>query len=309
MRQLLSNGWRVKCLIHKDLTALSNLDIETVKGGLSDPKFLSENMEGSDAVFHSAAYVSVENIDIPLMHEINVVGTKNICQAAIDANIPKLIHFSSIHAFNQLPTNEPLDEERPLVSNKNAPPYDKTKAAAQRLVYDACDSGLDATILHPTGIIGPFDFKPSRMGKVLLDIMTRKMLININAGFNWVDVRDVSEAAINCITLGKQGQHYIIPGQWATFEQISTMISNQLHLRTNLVTLPFWSAYLALPFAFLFSKLTGNRPSFSRGSLHALAEQCQNIPGNLAKKEIGHSPRPLVETINDTITWFKKNAS
>ena len=308
MRQLLSNGWRVKCLIHKDLTALSNLDIETVKGGLSDPKFLSENMEGSDAVFHSAAYVSVENIDIPLMHEINVVGTKNICQAAIDANIPKLIHFSSIHAFNQLPTNEPLDEDRPLVSNKSAPPYDKTKAAAQRLVYDACDSGLDATILHPTGIIGPFDFKPSRMGKVLLDIMTRKMLININAGFNWVDVRDVSEAAINCITLGKQGQHYIIPGQWATFEQISTMISNQLHLRTNLVTLPFWSAYLALPFAFLFSKLTGNRPSFSRGSLHALAEQCQNIPGNLAKKEIGHSPRPLVETINDTITWFKKNA-
>ena len=309
MRQLLSNGWRVKCLIHKDLTALSNLDIEMVKGGLSDSKFLSENMEGSDAVFHSAAYVSVENIDIPLMHEINVVGTKNICQAAIDANIPKLIHFSSIHAFNQLPTNEPLDEDRPLVSNKNAPPYDQTKAAAQRLVYDACDSGLDATILHPTGIIGPFDFKPSRMGKVLLDIMTRKMLININAGFNWVDVRDVSETAINCITLGKQGQHYIIPGQWATFEQISTMISNQLHLRTNLVTLPFWSAYLALPFAFLFSKLTGNRPSFSRGSLHALAEQCQNIPGNLAKKEIGHSPRPLVETINDTITWFKKNAS
>ena len=309
MRQLLSNGWRVKCLIHKDLTALSNLDIETVKGGLSDPKFLSENMEGSDAVFHSAAYVSVENIDIPLMHEINVVGTKNICQAAIDAKIPKLIYFSSIHAFNQLPTNEPLDEDRPLVSNKNAPPYDKTKATAQRLVYDACDSGLDATILHPTGIIGPFDFKPSRMGKVLLDIMTRKMLINIDAGFNWVDVRDVSEAAINCITLGKQGQHYIIPGQWATFEQISTMISKQIHLRTNLVTLPFWSAYLALPFAFLFSKLTGNRPSFSRGSLHALAEQCQNIPGDLAKKDIGHSPRPLVETINDTITWFKKNAS
>ena len=309
MRQLLSNGWHVKCLIHKDLTALSNLDIEMVKGGLSDPKFLSENMEGSDAIFHSAAYVSVENIDTPLMHEINVVGTKNICQAAIDANIPKLIHFSSIHAFNQLPTNEPLDENRPLVSNKNAPPYDKTKAAAQRLVYDACDGGLDATILHPTGIIGPFDFKPSRMGKVLLDIMERKMLININAGFNWVDVRDVNKAAISCITLGRQGQHYIIPGQWATFEQISTMISNQLHLRTNLVTLPFWSAYLALPFAFLFSKLTGNRPSFSRGSLHALAEQCQNIPGTLAKKEIGHSPRPLVETINDTIDWFKKNAN
>ena len=263
-------------------------------------------MEGCDVVFHSAAYVAVENIDIPLMHEINVVGTKNICQAAMDANITKLIHFSSVHAFNQIPTNEPLDEKRPLVDTKNAPPYDKTKAAAQRIIYDACNKGLNAVILHPTGIIGPFDFKPSRMGKVLVDIMTRKMLININAGFNWVDVRDVSNTAINCITAGKQGQHYIVPGEWATFKEISTMISNQLHLTTNLLTLPFWSAYLALPFAFLSSKLTWKRPSFSRGSLHALAVQCQNIPGTLAKKEIGHFSRPLAETINDTITWFKK---
>ena len=263
-------------------------------------------MEGCDVVFHSAAYVAVENIDIPLMHEINVVGTKNICQAAMDANITKLIHFSSVHAFNQIPTNEPLDEKRPLVDTKNAPPYDKTKAAAQRIIYDACNKGLNAVILHPTGIIGPFDFKPSRMGKVLVDIMTRKMLININACFNWVDVRDVSNTAINCITAGKQGQHYIIPGEWATFKEISTMISNQLHLTTNLLTLPFWSAYLALPFAFLSSKLTGKRPSFSRGSLQALAVQCQNIPGTLAKKEIGHFSRPLAETIKDTITWFKK---
>tara|TARA_B110000263_G_scaffold5320_2_gene4575 strand:- start:3433 stop:4233 length:801 start_codon:yes stop_codon:yes gene_type:complete len=266
-------------------------------------------MEGCDAVFHSAAYVAVENINSPLMHEINVVGTKNICQAALAANISKLIHFSSIHAFQQIPTDEPLDEKRPLVNNKNAAPYDKTKAAAQRIIYDACDKGLDAVILHPTGIIGPFDFKPSRMGKVLLDIMQRKMLININAGFNWVDVRDVSNTAINCITAGKQGQHYILPGEWATFKEISIMISNQLHFKTNLLTLPFWSAYLALPFAFIFSKLTGGRPSFSRGSLHALAVQCQNIPGTLAKEEVGHLSRPLVETINDTITWFQKNAN
>ena len=283
--------------------------MKIVRGNLSDPKFLSSKMEGCDAVFHSAAYVAVENINTPLMHEINVVGTKNICRAALDANIPKLIHFSSVHAFQQTPTDESLDERRPLVRNKNAPPYDKSKAEAQHVIYNACNKGLNAVILHPTGIIGPYDFKPSRMGKVLLDIMKKKMLININAGFNWVDVRDVSNTAINCITAGKQGQHYIIPGQWATFKQISTIISNQLHFRTNYLTLPFWSAYLALPFAFMFSKLTGSRPSFSRGSLHALAEQCQKIPGTLARDEIGHQSRPLIETINDTITWFQKNAN
>lgn len=309
MRQLLNKGWRVRCLVHKDFKALSNLDVEIARGSLSDTKFLSSNMEDCDVVFHSAAYVAVENINIPLMHEINVVGTKNMCQAALDANIPKLIHFSSVHAFQQTPTNEPLDETRPLVNNKNAPPYDRTKAEGQQIIYNACNKGLNAVILHPTGIIGPFDFKPSRMGKVLLDIMKRKMLININAGFNWVDVRDVSNSAIKCITAGKQGQHYILPGEWATFKQISTIISNQLHFTTNYLTLPFWSAYIALPFAFILSKLTGERPSFSRGSLHALAEQCQKIPGALARDEIGHQSRPLIETIKDTITWFQKNAN
>lgn len=265
-------------------------------------------MEDCDVVFHSAAYVAVENVNIPLMNEINVVGTKNVCQAAMDADVSKLIHFSSIQVFQQTPTDDPLDEARPLVNSSDTPPYDKTKAEAQQIIYEACDRGLNAVILHPTGIIGPFDFKPSRMGKVLLDIRNRKMLINIDAGFNWVDVRDVCTTAINCITSGKKGQHYILPGEWVTFKEISKIISNQLNITTNFITLPFWSAYLALPFASIVSKLTGNRPSFSRGSLQTLAEQCKNIPGTLAKKEIGHLSRPFHETINDTLSWFKKYA-
>ena len=266
-------------------------------------------MENCDAIFHSAAYVAVENINIPLMHEINVIGTKNICQAALDVNIPKLIYFSSVHAFQQKPTDEPLEENRPLVNNLQAAPYDQTKSEAQKIVYSACDKGLDASILNPTGIIGPFDFKPSRMGKVILDIMNRKMLISIDAGFNWVDVRDVCNTAINCVSKGSAGQHYLLPGQWATFREISEIISNQTNLRTNYLTLPFWSAYLALPFAFLYSKITGERPSFSKGSLRALAVQCHNIPGLLAQKEINHKTRPLKNTIKDTLNWFQENAN
>ena len=265
-------------------------------------------MEDCDVVFHSAAYVAVENVNESLMHEINVIGTKNVCQAAMSIGVSKFIYFSSIQVFQQTPMDEPLDEKRPLVNSNIALPYDRTKAEAQRIIYEACHRGLNAVILHPTGIIGPFDFKPSRMGKVLLDIKDRKMLINIDAGFNWVDVRDVCNTAINCISSGDQGQHYILPGEWATFKQISEIISNQIHIRTNFITLPFWTAYLSLPFAFIVSKLTGKRPSFSRGSLQTLAQQCQNIPGELAKEQIGHLSRPLFETINDTLTWFGKHA-
>ena len=66
-------------------------------------------------------------------------------------------------------------------------------------------------------------------------------------------------------------------------------------------------AYLALPFATVKSKITGNRPSFSKGSLQALAIQCRNIPGNLASDHLDHLPRPIEDTIDDTITWLAQN--
>lgn len=308
VRLLLNKGWAVRCLIHHDNRALRGLPVEKFSGGLDDKIQLTEKMLGCDAVFHAAAYVAVENVNINRMQTINVEGTANICQSAMDAEVPKLIHFSSIHAFKQKPIDEPLEENRPLVSFGESAPYDQTKAAAQRIVYEACDRGLNANIVHPTGVVGPYDFKPSRMGKVIMDILNKKMPFCINAGYNWVDVRDVCESAIRCVDRGKQGQNYILPGHWASFRKISEVVSKHIGNRTAYATLPFWTAYTALPFAFLLSKITGKRPSFSRGSLHALAHQCKEIPGTLAEKELGHSPRIIQSTIQDTVDWMINNA-
>ena len=307
VRQLLYNGWQVRCLIHQDTRALEGLDVENRKGDLSDTAVLAKQMSGCDVVFHTAAYVAVENIDIPLMEKINVGGTKAMCKAALANQVEQFIHFSSIHAFQQQPTSDTLTEDRPLVQDSKAAPYDRTKAAAQRHVLDACNQGLNASILHPTGVIGPYDFKPSRMGQVISDIAKQKMPITINSGFNWVDVRDVCNTAINCIEKGKSGQHYIVPGEWASFEQIAKIIAGLIGKRTLYMTLPFWTAYTAIPFAYLRAKLMGQRPSFSRGSLHALSVQCKDIPGTLARQEIGHQSRPLESTLKDTIDWLMKN--
>jgi dihydroflavonol-4-reductase len=283
------------------------LDVENCTGDLADTAVLAKQMSGCNVVFHTAAYVAVENIDIPLMKKINVDGTKAMCKAALETRVQRFIHFSSIHAFQQQPTSDTLTEDRPLVQDSKASPYDRTKAAAQRHVLDAYNQGLNASILHPTGIIGPYDFKPSRMGQVISDIADQKMSITINSGFNWVDVRDVCNTAINCIEKGKSGQHYIVPGEWASLEQIAEIIAGLIGKRTIYMTLPFWTAYTAIPFAYLRAKLTGQRPSFSRGSLHALSVQCKDIPGTLARQEIGHQSRPLESTIKDTIDWLIKN--
>lgn len=307
VRELINRGYDVRALVRSDKRALMGLDIELVNGNLLDSSSLQPLMADCDVIFHSAAFVAVEKVQEETMRRINVDGTKAVAQAAIAAEVPKLIHFSSVHAFDQHPTEEPLTEDRPLVSNPKAAPYDRTKAAAQRALLATREQGLNVNIVHPTGIIGPHDFKPSRMGQVLSDITNGKMPFALKNGFNWVDVRDVCRSAVNCVDSGRDGQHYLLPGTWASMSELSTMVRQATGNRTHYASIPFWTAYLALPFASISAKITGQRPSFSKGSLHALAVQCRNIPGTLAREEIGHHSRPLEETITDTVNWLREH--
>ena len=307
VRELLSRGYQVDCLVRSDTRALDNLDVNFVKGDMLNPKEIAPLMTDSDVVFHSAAFVAVEKIQEDLMHKINVEGSRSIATAAVESGVKKIVHFSSVHAFEQQPTSEPLVEARPLVTDPKALPYDRTKAEAQKVVLGYRDQGLEVNVIHPTGIIGPYDFKPSRMGEVLRDIANGNMPFAINNGFNWVDVRDVAKSAVNCVDMGVDAQNYILPGHWASIPHLSTLIKQITGNRTHLVSVPFWMAYLTLPFASISSRISGKRPSFSRGSLKALAIQCRNIPGTLANEHLEHQARPLEETIDDTVSWLKQN--
>ena len=307
VRELLSRGYEVDCLVRSDTRALDNLDVNLVKGDMLNPKEMAYLMADSDVVFHSAAFVAVEKIKEDLMYKINVEGSRSIATAAVDSGLKKMVYFSSVHAFEQHPTSEPLTEERPLVTDRKALPYDRTKAEAQKVVLGFRDQGLEVNVIQPTGIIGPYDFKPSRMGKVLQDITNGNMPFAINNGFNWVDVRDIAKSAVNCVDKGVDGRNYILPGHWASIPHLSTMIKQITGNRTHLVSVPFWMAYLALPFASISSRISGKRPSFSKGSLQALAIQCRNIPGFLANDHLGHVPRPLEQTIDDTVSWLRQN--
>ena len=120
VRELLSRGYEVDCLVRSDTRALDNLDVNYVNGDMLNPLEMSMLMADSDVVFHSAAFVAVEKIQEDLMRKINVEGTRSIATAAIESGVKKLVYFSSVHAFEQHPTSEPLVESRPLVTDPKA---------------------------------------------------------------------------------------------------------------------------------------------------------------------------------------------
>ena len=301
---LLRDNWTVKCLINKDTKSIDDLDVEKVCINIFDEYTLAKTMIGCDVVFHLAAIIAQEKVDYKNMVRVNVDGTKSICNAALKSKIDRLIYFSSIHAFNQFPYEDTLDEKRKLVDTQSVSSYDFTKAMAQREVYKAIEKGLNASILHPTGVIGPYDYKPSRMGQMILDIKNKRMPLTVRAGYNWVDVRDVCSAAIKCVKHGKKGQNYIISGRWQSFKDLSIIIQEKIDKKIYYGEIPFLFLYIILPFSKLWSLITNKRELINLGSIYTLKNQCLKISYELAKNELNHNPRSIHSTISDTISWF-----
>ncbi|WGK69751.1 NAD-dependent epimerase/dehydratase family protein [Candidatus Haliotispira prima] len=306
VRELTARDYKVRSIdFDGDHRAFKGYDVELIKGSVTDIESLNKAFNDVDVVFHTASIISLERKNKNLIRAVNVDGTKNVCEMALKHNINKLIHFSSVDAFVREPLGEPLLEDRPLVVNENSVPYDLSKADAQRIVLEYCERGLNASIIHPSGILGPNDFKPSLFGQEFIKIANGKRPFSINVSYDYVDVRDLCTTAVNCIEKGVSKQNYIVGGNYINFVYMADVISEELGKKLMRGTLPFFSIYLSLPIYFLQSLVTNSPRAITLDSIHTIKVHNKNIPSQLAKEKPGHTPRDIEETIIDTLTFFK----
>ena len=304
-RELLKQGIKVKALVREDIRALQGLDIEFVKGEVSDKESLRELIKNSDVVFHLAAVISINGIKKDYIHKINVEGTRNVVEICSEQKKIRLIHFSSIHALIQYPLNKPLTEKNPL-AGKDAYIYDKTKAEAERIVLSAVKKGLDAVIVNPTSVIGINDFKPSFLGQAVIKIAKGRLPALIPGGFDWVDVRDVAEGAISAFKTGKTGERYLLSGNWKSLECLAKEINKHTG-RKNPIKISSFIAKIGLPFIYIYSKLTGEIPLYTNESLNILKYSNKEISSKKAENELGYTSRSFSDTIKDTVKGFMQN--
>jgi dihydroflavonol-4-reductase len=303
-QQLQKGGETVRALIHENDFALKHIETETVKGDLLDIDSIRPFVEGVEVVFHLAAKISISGDLSGTVRRMNVEGTRNIIKAAKDAGVKRFIHFSSIHAINQEPLDQTLDETRELV-NHQAFSYDQSKAEGERMVMEAAKNGLDAFVLSPTAIIGPMDYEPSLMGKAFLQLYHRQIPSLVPGGYNWVDVRDIVETAIFSIQKGKRGEKYLLSGKWHSLKDIAFMIGKVAGKKTVQTELPFWVAKAGLPFTTLYSQVMHSTPLYTSESLEIIRRANKFISNAKACAELGFNPRPVEETIRDTFEWFR----
>ena len=307
IRELSKQDYKIRCIdFDGDHRAYEGFDVELIKGDITNKESLHSIFKNVDIVFHTAALINLDRRYEKQIRQVNVEGTRNVCEAAVKAGVKKLIHFSSVDAFYRFPIEEPLLESRSLIDDPNAVPYDLSKADGQKIVLEFCEKDLDASIIHPTSIVGPNDFKPGLPMQEMVNLANGKRKLFPNWGYNFVDVRDLCITAISAVKLGRTGQNYIVGGEYHLYSYIAELMKQQLGRTILLATIPNFVSYLGLPYEYIKSLITGKPRVLTVDTLHTGKTGNKVVPSTLAREELGHNPRPLEETIYDMVSFFQK---
>ena len=307
IRELTKQNYKIRCIdFDGDHRAYEGFDVEVIKGDITERDSLVPIFKDVEIVFHTAALINLDRRYRDQIRLVNVSGTENVCQASLNAGVKKLIHFSSVDAFYRFPIEEPLLEDRKLIDDPNAVPYDLSKADGQKIVLDFCQQGLDASIIHPTSIVGPNDFKPGLPMQEMVNLANGKRKVLPNWGYNFVDVRDLCTTAISAVSKGKTGQNYIVGGEYHMYSYIAELMEEQLGRTVLLGTIPNFVSYLGLPYEYIKSLITKKPRVLTVDTLHTGKTGNKVVPSTLARSELGHNPRPLEETIHDMVSFFQK---
>lgn len=288
--------------------ALSGLDCKIFAGDVTRPETLrgifDVTQDARVFVIHCAAVVYIKSKPNPEVYRVNVGGTKNIVEQSLAVNA-KLIYVNSVHSIPEKPNNEVMTEISTYNPADVEGEYAKTKAEAARYVLEAvANHGLDACIMQPSGIIGPYDFKTTHLTQLIIDVMTGRLKAGVRGGYDFVDVRDVAAGIIAACEHGRAGESYILSGRYISIPDLFKMIAKAAGRKPITTFLPLWLAKLTAPLSEIYYNIKKQPPLYTKYSLYTLTSNA-NFSHAKAERELGYHSRPAQETIDDTVRWLE----
>ncbi len=311
-RKLIERGERVRALVLDGDAAAKYIpdEAEIVIGDITDPdsleKFFTVPEKTEVYVIHAASIVTLNPNPSEKVYAVNVTGTQNIINKCVSHKVKKLVYISSTGAIPEKQGRLPIKEVKRFNTQRLVGYYSVTKAEASQLVLNALDlvPGLDASIIHPSGICGPNDYSYGPVAEFIMQYAGGKMPAGIAGTFNSVDVRDLAEGVIACCDKGRRGECYIMSNSQVSMEDMFYLINDAAGLNYKPKIL---SQKLARTLSIIMeagSKITGKPAAISDFAIYNLTRN-NNFDCSKAKKELGFHCRPFEETINDEVLWLK----
>jgi dihydroflavonol-4-reductase len=302
---LLAAGRRVRVLAREtsDPRPLDGLDLEVARGDVRDPDAVRRALRGADCVVHAAGYVQLGRSRLEHHRAINVGGTRHVAEAA-RAQGTRMVHVSSCDAVGIRSLDEPADEETPL-KDPTPVPYVISKREAERVVLDEVALGLDAVIVNPAFMLGPWDWKPSS-GRMLLEVAAGRGFLAPRGWFSVCDVRDVAAGILAAIDRGQGGRRYILAGHTMSYLAAWRVFAEVSGARRPWGTAGPLLAAAAGRCGDFWGWLSRREPDVNSAAI-ALARLPKSYSSRRAETELDYRVRPTEETVRDAWNWFREN--
>jgi len=307
-RELLRDGYEVRALARpkSDRRNLQGLDLEICEGDLRDRDSLEKGLKGCEILFHAAADYRLWTRNPDVMYEINVGGTRNILEAALNHGLSRVVYTSSVGALGNPGDGQSGDEVAPVTLADMVGHYKKSKFLAEREAESFLKRGLPLVIVNPSTPVGELDIKPTPTGRIIVDFLNRRMPAYLDTGLNIIDVEDCARGHILAAKLGRIGEKYILGNENLTLHRIFDMLEEITGLAAPRVRLPYTPILLAAYVNEAISRCTGKEPLIPLAGVQ-MAKKFMYFDPSKAVRELGLPQRPVAESLAKAVAWFRDN--
>ena len=257
--QLLAKGKLVTALYNKKkFEGPASENLKLLQCDILDVTGLEEAMEGVEELYHCAGKVSFNGSDAGALFKVNVEGTANVVNAALEAGVRKMVHVSSVAALGRIRKDEMIDESMQWTEETSNSKYGQSKYLGELEVWRGIAEGLNAVIVNPTIILGVGDHDES----------STKIFKSVYNEFPWysegvtgfVDVADVAKAMIQLMESEIVSERFIISAENRTYREVFNSMADAFGKKRPTKKVTAWLASVVWRLERIKSKFTGKQP-------------------------------------------------
>ncbi|MGH6834202.1 MAG: hopanoid-associated sugar epimerase [Methylocella sp.] len=306
---LIRSGYRVRALLRttSERLNLAGLDAEIVEGDMLDATAVMRAMKGARFLFHVAADYRLWARKPEEILVNNREGTRLVMQAALAADVERIVYTSSAATIARAADGGQADETMRLNESCAIGTYKQSKVAAERVVETMIGHDhLPAIIVHPTAPIGPRDHRPTPTGRVVIEAASGRMPGFVDTGLNLVHVDDVANGHLAALRFGKPGDHYILGGQNVLLAEFLGQIAIMCGRPPPKICLPRPLLYPCAVAAEVVARVTRREPFLTIDGLR-MSKHRMFFTSAKAEHDLGYKARPYLEALKEALAWFRDN--